>query len=317
MIPAHNAASTLEEAIRSVLSQDYQDFELWILENGSTDQTLELARSFEGPKVKVFELGPIGFQKALSWGIENAQTPYIARMDADDVCLPKRFSLQMAVLEEHPEYVLCGSDVMVLTPYGHVTEIRYRGRRSGELGFYHMSDIPGKEKRYFADPNVIFRREAALKVGLYDERFAVGDVSLWIRMLKEHRGYQLAEPTLLYRWLPHSMSNTLKFNQQTLACRLEYYGNHYANAEAILSLPAAAIPSEGPPDFWFRVALIELLSGNEEAYWDALGKTGTPLGWRNRLKVSLQLGYRLYHRLVHGVYYIRRKDLEQRYFARK
>ena len=316
MIPAHNAAETIEAAILSVLEQDFQDFELWILENGSSDRTVEIARKYEGPRVKVFELGPIGFQKALTWGIEMAQTPYIARMDADDICLPFRFSSQLWVLEKHPEYVLCGSDVMVLTPFNHIMEIRHAGRRSGEVGFYHMSDIPGKEKRFFGDPNVIFRREAALKVGLYDDRFPVGDVSLWIRMLKVSKGYELAKPTLLYRWIPRSMSNTLKFNQQTLACRLAYYGNHYLHAEEILNLPEQKISPEGPPDFWIRVALIELLGGNKAAYKIALNKSGKQITLVDRLKMWFYPLYRLYHRAVHGVNYIPRKDLEIRYLGR-
>jgi glycosyltransferase involved in cell wall biosynthesis len=310
MIPAHNAADTLEAALVSVLNQAFQDFELWILENGSTDATLEIARRYESDRVKVFELGPIGFQNALEWGIKNAQTPYIARMDADDVCLPQRFSQQITVLEENPDYVLCGSDVMVLTPFNHIIQVCYRGRVSGEVGFMHMSDIYGVEKRFFGDPTVVFRREAALNVGLYDSRFPVGDVSLWIRMLKDAKGYQLAEPALLYRWVPKSMSNTLKFNQQTLACRLEYYGNVYPNAEAVLQLPPEEMPEVGPVSFWTRVALLEMLTGNKEAYFEALRLAGLPVGWVAKVKIRFFQAYRVYHWWRYGVSYFPRKDLE-------
>lgn len=315
MIPAHNAAETIEAAIQSVLDQDFQDFELWILENGSTDDTLQIARRFESKKVKVFELGPIGFQQALEWGIKEAQTPYIARMDADDICLPSRFGEQIAVLEKHPEYVLCGSDVMVLTPFNHVVEVRNRRVVSGEVGFYHMSDIPGRVKRFFGDPTVVFRKEAALKAGLYDERFPVGDVSLWIRMLKEGAGYQIAKPALLYRLVPRSMSNTLKFNQQTLACRLQYYGEVYPNAKEILALQPQTIPEQGPASFWIRVSMYELLAGHKEGYVKALGLSGLPVGLTARLKMAFLPLYRLYHWVCFGVTYIPRKDLEKRYFG--
>lgn len=310
MIPAHNAQDTLAAAIESILQQDFQDFELWILENGSTDATLDVARKYESAQVKIFELGPIGFQNALEWGIKVAKTTYIARMDADDICLPQRFSQQIQILEKHPEYVLCGSDVMVLTPFGHVVELRYRGRVSGEVGFMHMSDIPGVEKRFFGDPTVIFRREAALNAGLYDSRFPVGDVSLWIRMLKDATGYQLAEPSLLYRWVPKSMSNTLKFNQKTLACRLEYYGNVYPNAEAVLGLPPEEMPEVGPVSFWTRVALMELLTGNREAYFEALRLAGFAVGWVAKVKIHFFQVYRVYYWWRYGVSYFPRKDLE-------
>jgi hypothetical protein len=310
MIPAHNAQDTLAAAIQSILQQDFRDFELWILENGSSDATLSVARSFESPKVKVFELGAIGFQNALEWGIKEATTPYIARMDADDICLPQRFSQQIELLEKHPEYVLCGSDVMVLTPFGHAVEMRYRGRVSGEVGFMHMSDIVGVEKRFFGDPTVVFRREAALNAGLYDSRFPVGDVSLWIRMLKEGKGYQLATPLLLYRWVPKSMSNTLKFNQKTLACRLEYYGNVYPNAEAVLRLPPEEMPEMGPVSFWARVALLEMLTGNKAAYFEALRLAGVAVGWVAKAKMRFFQVYRVYHWCRYGVSYFPRKDLE-------
>lgn len=316
LIPAHNASATLAAAITSILEQDFQDFELWILENGSTDTTLELAQSFASSKVKVFDLGPVGFQKALSWGIENAKTPYIARMDADDICMPHRFSVQVSWLESHPEHVLCGSDVMVLTPFDHIIEERQKSRYSEDVAFEHMSNIPGKPMRYFGDPTVVFRREAAIKVGLYDERFPVGDVSLWIRMLKNHQGYQLAEPLLVYRWVPKSMSNTLAFNVQTLACRKEYFGDFYGETIIEPTTQSHAF-DDGQVEFWKRVALAELLAGDGSMYQQAWLQTGCSFGWLERMKVWMLPVYRRYHQWRFGVTYIRRKDLETRFIGGK
>ncbi len=311
MIPAHNASATLAEAIESVLAQDFKDFELWILENGSSDDTLKIAKSFENQGVRVFDLGPIGFQKSLEWGINKAESLFIARMDADDICLPNRFAEQISWLQAHPEHVLCGSDVMFLTPFGSIVEVRYKTRVSGEVGFMHMSNILGEPQRFFGDPTVVFRREAALNAGLYDDRYPVGDVSLWIRMLQHHKGYQFSKPLLLYRLVPKSMSNTLVFNQQTLACRLSYYGERYPNAEKILALKSDkdADANRAQTDFWLRVALLELLVGNRGNYQKALKKAGLKMGLTSVLKQVLLPVYRCYHYWVQGVTYIPRKDL--------
>ena len=316
MIPAHNAESTIANAIESILNQDFQDFELWILENGSTDKTLEIAHSYENYRVKVFELGKVGFQGALEWGIREAKTPYVARMDADDICLTNRFSEQIKILENNPSYVLCGSDVFILTPFNHVIEVNKKNRRSNAVGFNHMSDIPGQEKRFFADPSVVFRRKAAIDVGLYDSDYAVGDVSLWIRMLRSHIGYQIKTPTLIYRWVPESMSNTLKFNQQTLACRIKYYGNVYPHSGDLLKLPQEEKRENGPVSFWIRVAIVELLAGYKEAYFKALKLAGLKIGLQHKVKAWMLPLYRAYHKWRYETVHVSRFDIQSQYVTK-
>src|SRR5512142_2604421 len=109
IMPAHNAEMTIAAAIQSILCQSYSDFELWVLESGSQDRTAEVARSFSDPRVKVFELGSLSFQEALIYALENAQTEWLARMDADDLSFPDRFKEQMEVIAQRPDLVLVGT----------------------------------------------------------------------------------------------------------------------------------------------------------------------------------------------------------------
>src|SRR5512147_287645 len=108
VMPAHNAETTIAAAIRSILCQSYSEFELWVLESNSTDRTAEVARSFMDPRVKVFELGSLSFQDTLAYGLEKAQSEWLARMDADDLSFPERLQEQMTVIEQHPDLVLVG-----------------------------------------------------------------------------------------------------------------------------------------------------------------------------------------------------------------
>ena len=160
LLPAHNAQDTIDFAIRSILNQSFQNFYLWILENGSTDNTLKIARKYENEKVKTFELGPIGFQNALQWGIDNAQTEYLARMDADDICLPDRLEQQMKALQSNNNYVLCGTDIYFLTPFGNVFS-QISENKTSEVNQYSMSNLPQYSQRFFADPSVVFSSKIA------------------------------------------------------------------------------------------------------------------------------------------------------------
>ena len=74
--------------------QSFSNFELWVLENGSDDDTADIVRSIVDPRLRLFELGPIGIQGALQYAIENAPTPWLARMDADDLMrrIPQAFA---------------------------------------------------------------------------------------------------------------------------------------------------------------------------------------------------------------------------------
>src|SRR4030095_11637158 len=105
VLPAHNAEATIAPAIASTLNQSYGDFELWVLENGSTDATAQVARSFSDPRLRVFELGPVGFQGALQYAIENSESEWLARMDADDLMFPDRLKVQSEANAQAPQPV--------------------------------------------------------------------------------------------------------------------------------------------------------------------------------------------------------------------
>src|SRR6185312_9442504 len=110
LMPAYNAGKYIREAVQSVLRQTYRDFELLIVNDGSTDDTLEIALSFTDPRVVVVNKEHKGIAAALNTGLKLATAPFIARFDADDICMPTRLETQFNFLQDHPDYVLVGSD---------------------------------------------------------------------------------------------------------------------------------------------------------------------------------------------------------------
>lgn len=256
-MPSHNAEAFIATAIQSVLQQSYADFELWVLENGSTDQTLDIAQSFADPRVKVFELGPIGLRGAVSYAIENARTEWLARMDADDLILPDKLQVQMDFIREHPDSALVGTTYLQLSPFGHLfathqsTEaipapVEYRQITKQDL-------VRGKK---FADASVIINRKLAQQVGV-DAEFLRVDTPLWFRLFELGKAWQIEQPLYIYRMQPASVNADPNYRHQGYAIR-QKYAPELMDSGLIKPMPYRS-KHEVLVGFWHQVALYELL----------------------------------------------------------
>ena len=109
LLPVYNGERYLREAVESILTQTLESFELLIVDDGSTDGTEAICRSFNDPRVRVHRYEEnAGVVFALNAGIDLISTKYVARMDADDVALPSRLARQVAFLESRPDIAACG-----------------------------------------------------------------------------------------------------------------------------------------------------------------------------------------------------------------
>lgn len=110
----HNAEATLALALRSVLWQSFADWELILIDDGSTDRTMDVVRQFQDPRIRVlYESRNKGLAVRLNQCLELARGMYFARMDADDVAYPERLGRQVSYLEAHPEVDLLGHTALV------------------------------------------------------------------------------------------------------------------------------------------------------------------------------------------------------------
>jgi len=100
LMPAYNAGSYIREAIVSILEQTYTDFELLIVNDGSTDNTISVVMSFNDPRIVLVNKDHHGIAAALNTGLRLCDTYYIARFDADDICMPDRLEKQFNFLIE-------------------------------------------------------------------------------------------------------------------------------------------------------------------------------------------------------------------------
>ena len=118
-MPFFNSAATLELSVRSLLNQSCDDFELLLCDDGSTDQSLAIARMFTDPRVICWSDGKrMRLAARLNECIDRARGEYFARMDADDIAYPHRLATQLAYLRQHPEIDLCSGGAMVFGRHG-------------------------------------------------------------------------------------------------------------------------------------------------------------------------------------------------------
>lgn len=117
LMAVYNAASTVSECIESILNQTYQDFKLLIVNDLSTDNTVEIIESFNSDKIEIIHFKTKGFINALNTGLSRCETDYVCRMDADDIMLPTKLEEQVKFMDGHPEIAASGTYIQVFGKY--------------------------------------------------------------------------------------------------------------------------------------------------------------------------------------------------------
>ena len=201
LMPVYNGEKYLKEAIESVLNQTFRDFEFLIIDDGSADKSAEIIKSFNDARIRLERNETnLGLIKTLNKGLGLAKGKYIARMDCDDISLPKRLSIQVNFMEKHPEIDVCGSWVKVM---GLKQEfVNKYPQNHEEARAYLLFNTP------FAHPSVIIRKEVMEKHKLkYDENYKhAEDYELWSRIINYAKVSNIPKVLLHYRMHDESVS---------------------------------------------------------------------------------------------------------------
>lgn len=192
-IPFHNAERTLADAIRSVFAQSMDDWELILLDDGSTDGSLDIARSVDDPRVRVISDGEnLGLQSRLNQMANLARSRYLARMDADDIMHPDRLETQARCLDEQPELDVVGCGVYTIDGERRPTGVR---------ALHPLDTRPRSVPRHglMIHPSVMGRTEW-FRRNPYNESFRrAEDYELWCRTCATSRFAKVSRPLLYYR----------------------------------------------------------------------------------------------------------------------
>ena len=193
IIPTYNRADFLKEAIESVFAQTFCDFELIVVDDGSTDRTRDLLAAY-GERLRPIFQANRGVSSARNAGIRAAQGRYIALLDSDDLWLPKKLAAQIAAMEAQPDIPLCHTEEIWIRRGVRVNQMKKHQKHGGHI-FPHCLPFC-----VVSPSSALMRRAIFDEVGYFDEALpACEDYDLWLRITKTHPVHFIETPLIIKR----------------------------------------------------------------------------------------------------------------------
>ena len=201
IIPTFNGLPYLKETIKSILGQTYQDFDLYVIDDGSTDKTKTYIKSIKDKRVHYHKKKNGGQAQARNVGLRISKSPYVTFVDSDDIWYKDKLKKQVTVLESHSNYGMVYGFHRLIDQNGKVVgKVIYS--KTGNLFHYLL----GGNRISGSASMVMVRREVFDKVGFFREDFLIGeDWEMWLRIAREYKIYCIEEFLAALRVLPEGM----------------------------------------------------------------------------------------------------------------
>lgn len=220
LMAVHNGERYLRQAMDSILSQTWTDFEFLIIDDGSHDRSVDIITAYHDPRIRlIHNTTNMGLAVSLNRGLACARGTYIVRMDSDDISMPQRIEQQVAYMECHPDVGICGCRVQTITTEGTKQAVwNYPtdpDRITSTLLFHSV----------IVHPSVIMRREILRQAGLcYNATYArAQDYDLWARASQHMCLANMADILLHYRVYPFQERKGYREEQQVWANRVRQF----------------------------------------------------------------------------------------------
>ncbi|MCS5420483.1 MULTISPECIES: glycosyltransferase family 2 protein [Psychrilyobacter] len=237
LMPVYNAGEFLREAMDSILNQTYEEFEFLIINDGSTDSSVNIIESYEDERIKlVHNTENMGLIKTLNKGIEIARGKYIVRMDADDIAETNRIETQVNFMESNDDVAVAGSNgVIFLSDKPMIKKPTDFPIRYTEIRCRLLFESP------IMHPAVIMRKNVLLENNYRyrDEYKDTEDYGLWVEIAKDHKIVNIPKKLLRYRIVSSSMTNQalkkmsdrIRVMKKIYILGLDYLGVEYSEDE--------------------------------------------------------------------------------------
>ncbi len=214
-MPTYNVAPWVSEAIQSVLSQTYNDFELLVMDDCSTDDTVSIVRSIEDPRIRIIQNEKnVGLAENLNIGLGHITTEYVARMDGDDIAEPYWLEHEVTILDNHPEIGICSggferfgtSKSLVRFPEKHDDIL-------ANMLFECTVIVPTFRMNLYREHGLRYRTDA----------FPAEDYRFWAECIRETKIYNLQETLFHYRMHPSQICSERKVEQEKKVAEVRRY----------------------------------------------------------------------------------------------
>ncbi|AWA29772.1 hypothetical protein HYN48_06600 [Flavobacterium magnum] len=244
LMPVYNCGQYVAEAVDSILNQTVIDFEFIIIDDASTDSTVEIIRQYSDPRITlVVKEANTGYTKSLNMGVSMARGQFIARMDGDDVSLPERFAEQLNLFTSRPEVIVCGSCMTVIGTNGPIMF----PETHTEISIALLSSNP------VAHPSVMIRSSSLKKFNYVPEKEPAEDYHLWTTLISEGQFYNIQKALIQYRLHDSQISSTKK--------EVQYKSFFDSRHELLRRLPYS---KEKYDDLLTRKSLIPEISNSQD-----------------------------------------------------
>jgi glycosyltransferase involved in cell wall biosynthesis len=225
IIPAYNGARYLPFAVESVISQTFEDWQIVLVDDGSTDNTADVIAPYQerlGAKLKYVRQENRGLPAARNTAIRNSKSELLALLDADDIWLPNRLSESVKVMAERPNAGLAYGLIAGIDPDDQlgstwVGNLKHAEGRIAPYIYMRKVELPC--------PSMTFRRRCVDEVGMFDESMrATEDRDLWLRIALKYEVAFIPKVIAYYRLSPNSMSTD---PERMLRSQVQFISKHY------------------------------------------------------------------------------------------
>ena len=195
LMGVHNGERWIKKSIDSVLLNSGINYELIIVNDGSSDNTKKILESFRDSRIRIFHEEHSGLTKSLNFGLQKARGKFIARIDADDICHSTRFRKQIDYLNSNKKLDLVGSNAELIDMEG-----LHQGYAKYPKDFQSLTNNLNTFKSIFPHSSIMFKKDVVLSLGGYNERFfRAQDYDLYLRLSEKHHFECIQEPLIKLR----------------------------------------------------------------------------------------------------------------------
>jgi glycosyltransferase involved in cell wall biosynthesis len=227
IIPTYNCAKFIKRAIDSALSQTYQNIEIIVVDDGSTDNTGRIIEGY-GSRIKYFYQDNSGLAKTRNRGLREASGKYLAFLDADDYWLPQKLELQLREFNDCPEIGLVHCAVQKIDEHGNIQQFYYKNNYSTGNIFYPLL----LRKTHIASSAVVFKQDCVKQLGYLDEsmkQYGGEDREFMLRICKKYSIRYIDNPLVMYTLRNDSLTCSRK------TCNM-IHGRHLTVEKATASI---------------------------------------------------------------------------------
>jgi FkbM family methyltransferase len=245
LMAVHNGEPFVDQAVRSILAQSFEDFEFVIIDDKSTDGTSDRLGTYRDPRIRLIRNeANVGLTTSLNRGLALARGTFVARQDADDISRPTRLAAQVKFLQAHPDVAVLGAQARIIDARGRRVNVAPWPKSTTDLAirWQLLFDSP------FFHACVMFRKAVVWdELGGYDESFTTSqDFELWSRIAA--RGYAMRNlPTLQVDFRTHQQSASSRYRRESVS-----KVSAVLHRNLVHRLGPDAVPADWP-DSWIRL----------------------------------------------------------------